>query len=336
MYYTELLRVFRCLRAYAVVLVVLLILAAILRIATGGLPHIWSEHIMTLGPGAIRTTQILPDGTKVIRVVSAAKHESVEMRVTPDGDTTQIIRDPNRRTSRNHNTSMNFGIFGVQEHQNAGGDTTIVKQGSLPLELLFAIALFGAMIVATVLAGPLTKESEGHLELAWTKPVSREAYALLMMGVDIAGILAAIVLGIVYQLIETSLWLTPHITLTPNSAALVTMAILLPIAWYVLLTACAASLKRMLGIVSGMAWPLAAFLLIFSAVNFGNAPAAKLVNLAFRTVDTINPLAYLFQVFSQGRITLVTPGIASGIAALAVITVVSIAAAVLQWRRVEA
>ncbi|MEO6912913.1 MAG: hypothetical protein ABI182_02685, partial [Candidatus Baltobacteraceae bacterium] len=328
-----------CLRCYAIVLVVLLILAAILRVATGGLPHLLSEHIMTQGPGAVRTTQTLPDGTKVIRVVNAGKHESVELRVAPDGNTTQIIHDPSSRSSRSsqeHDTNLNFGIFGVSEHQNLGGDTTILKIGTLPLELLFAISLFGAMIVATVLAGALTKENEGHLELAWTKPVSRETYALVLMGVDIAGILAAIVLGIVYQLIETSFWLVPHIKLTSNTAELVGFAILLPIAWYVLLTACAASLKRMLGMVSGMAWPLAAFLLIFATINFGNAPAATALNLAFRTVDTINPLAYFAQIFSQGRVTLVPPGLASGIIALAVITIVSTAAAVLQWRRVEA
>lgn len=337
MYYTELLRVFRALRVYAIILLVLLILAALARLASGGLTHMLTSQSMMHDPGAVRTTQTLQDGTKVVRVVNAAKHQSLEVRTAPDGTTAEVVHDTSRGTPGQHDTSLSFGIVNMHEHHDRSGDTTVVvKSGGLDLELLLAIALPGAMIIATILAGVLTKENQGHLELAWTKPISREAYALLMMGVDVAGILAVILLGIVYQLIETSFWLVPHIWLTPQSGTLGGLAILLPIAWYALLTACGASLKQTLGVIVGTAWPVAAFLLIFSGINFGSAPVANFISLAFRTIDTLNPLAYAIQIFNHTRFTLVPPSVASSIAALAVITLVSIAAAVLQWRRVEA
>ncbi|MDQ2679790.1 MAG: hypothetical protein M3Y21_02040 [Candidatus Eremiobacteraeota bacterium] len=339
MYYTEFLRVFRCLRAYAWVLAALLVFVGVVRIMVGGLPNLMADHMLMQERGTVQTTQTLADGTKIVRAVNAAKHKSVIVRTSPDGTTVQIVRDPGTRSHPERSSTQSFsGIFTMTEHHdlNSNTTTTMIKLGGIPVELLFGVALIGAMIIATTLAAPLTKENEGHLELAWTKPISRQAYALLVMGIDIAAILAAIVLGIIYQLIETALWRVPAISFTSNSSELVSFAILLPIAWYALLTTCAASFKRMLGVVIGMAWPVAVALMILAVISFGNAPVATLLNAIFRTIDTINPLAYAMQFGVQQHLTLLPPSATASITALAVITVASIATAVLQWRRVEA
>ena len=59
-------------------------------------------------------------------------------------------------------------------HITIGNDMT----AHIPVGVLFAIAEGFALITATMLGGALAKENDGHLEIAWTKPVSRERLAL--------------------------------------------------------------------------------------------------------------------------------------------------------------
>jgi hypothetical protein len=125
------------------------------------------------------------------------------------------------------------------------------------------------------------------------------------------------------------------------------LAVVISFAWYLLLTALTASLRRGCGVVIGVSW-LAALILPGIAsiqVSSGSALASAIVMTA-RTIDTFNPVAYLMHVdMTRGGMivsqvtrgpslfaTTETTGTLIGI----ILCILYIAAALVQWRRVEA
>jgi ABC-type transport system involved in multi-copper enzyme maturation permease subunit len=204
--------------------------------------------------------------------------------------------------------------------------------------ILFLVSAGMGLLMATILGGPLAKENDGHLELAWTKPVSRELYALAGFGTDALAIVASQVLTIVTILIATAVWAVPHLRFEDGAAGRIALALLAPLAWYAFLTTITASLKRGPGTAIGVAWVIAIIVpAIGSAVatHAAGEPIVEALHAVLATLTYLDPIAYIW--FQRNEDLVRFAGTASSAAAwVAGLAVVYVVLAIAQWRRVEA
>ena len=192
-----------------------------------------------------------------------------------------------------------------------------------------------AMIVATVLGAPFARENDGHLEVAFTKPVDRTGLALRTIGVDVAGIVAAFPLGVVFGIIAHTIFYPPDITFHFGDAIALVLGILAPLAWYAMLAAATASLKRGYGAILGIAWPVAALVAGLGFVDGRGDPMLTLLHDTFWALSRVDPLAYIhLATVAEGQ-TVLDPAWLFQLTMLAALALGYGALAVVQWRRVE-
>jgi hypothetical protein len=340
-YYAEILRAKGALRIALILVGIALVVGIIFRLSVHGLNVTdWASNVENSPTAHVTRTQ-LPDGSTRIVVDDPQKHTHAV--ITRSGESVKMdIREPaSSERSRHDNISM--GSMSMNENVQAGIAHTTVEYHSghtFDLGLLFLVTIPMGLIVATLLGGPLAKENDGHLELAWTKPVSRERYALACVGVDVPAILAAQLLCIAVTLICILMFAVPRFGYGPHVVWNILVALLAPIAWYALLTAASASVKRGPGLVIGLGWM---FAIIVPSVAGGLSDAAKFNSIAavfyaiFHTLAYLDPISYL--TFRNTESTVGTGfglPIQSVVAALAALSIGYIALSVLQWRRVEA
>jgi hypothetical protein len=191
------------------------------------------------------------------------------------------------------------------------------------------------LLVASILGGALAKENDGHLELAWTKPVSRERYALSSVAVDAIAIIVSQLLTIAVSLAATLMFLVPRFSYGPNLAWAILLAFAGPIAWYALITAASASLKRGPGMVIGLGWVAAVLIPGIAGALQG---AANVNSIAawfyaiFHALSYIDPISNFS--FHKDQTTMMPLPAAVGV--LLALIAGYVALAVAQWRRVEA
>jgi hypothetical protein len=188
---------------------------------------------------------------------------------------------------------------------------------------------------ATVLGLNLAAENDGHLELAWTKPVSRGGYALGVFAVDIAAMAACIAFTAVCAAVVVDVYFGYQaVTLTDGHALLKALAFCgLPLCVYAWIAALSASMKRNRGAVAGLFWPL---MFLLSALPLLPIPP---VHVLASAIDIFNPLAIFSTTNSSVQVGLVStnagpPSIwtfAWGWAVAALL----LTAALFQWRRLE-
>ena len=186
-----------------------------------------------------------------------------------------------------------------------------------------AIALVGGL--ATVFGLNLAAENDGHLELAWTKPVSREGYALGIFAVDIAAMAACVVFTAVCAAVVIDVY-AGYAAVAPSDggALLGTLAYGgLPVCVYAWIAALSASLKRNRGAISGIFWPLMIALVALRAVS---VPTVHAVATA---LNLFNPIAIFSATGSDPHAALWSYAWGWLVAA------VLLAAALVQWRRLE-
>jgi hypothetical protein len=159
----------------------------------------------------------------------------------------------------------------------------------LGLSMLLAgsAALVGGL--ATVLGLNLASENDGHLELAWTKPVSREGYALGVFAVDIAAIVVCIAVTAVCGATIADVYAGRQIVDVDSGRRLAEALEFcgFPLLVYAWITALSASIKRNRGAVAGLFWPV-----MFVAVLLPHATYPPLATVAplFGAFDLLNPL----------------------------------------------
>ena len=124
-----------------------------------------------------------------------------------------------------------------------------------------------ALFVATILGAPFARENDGHLEVALTKPVDRAALALMTIGVDAAGIVAALAVGTLFGIGLHTIFFPPWITFHLVDAIAIVFGVVAPLAWYAMLAAATSSLRRGYGAILGIAWPVAAIVAGLSLVD---------------------------------------------------------------------
>ena len=341
-YFVEFLRAQRTMRIVAILLGCLILLAIVLRIVMlrGTTPEAYINGLQH-SPTAHVTQTKLADGTMRTVVDDPARkmHAVIDRR---GANTFRVdVTEPASSAAHRHQQNDTMGSLDVNESTRAGmSHTTIVWNGTfnINLTILILATMPMGLIVATMLGGVLSKENDGHLELAWTKPVSRESYALAAIGVDLVTIVVSQLLTLAVVMLCILLFGVPSYSPGRDAGAYIALALIGPLSWYACLTAFSASVKRGPGIVIGLGW-LAALLIPGIAAAFAqiNHPLAHAIYNVFQALAYLDPIAYFSHVSDSG----VTKNGAIATLGEAVIAVIAlliayIAAAVLQWRRVEA
>lgn len=337
--YVEVLRAKRALIVAAVLLGLLLVAAIVLRLSFGHAmnPRDWAHNLQT-SPTAHSTTQHLPDGTTRTIVDDPAKH--THAIIDQKGDRLHVeIAEPAERARTQQNSTMTVGRISTNENTRNGiTHVTVDYRHDMTVDAIWMLlaTLPLGLLVATMLGGALAKENDGHLELAWTKPASRERMALLAMLVDGAAIVASEAAAFGIYLCCILLFGIPHLVSNGPAGAMVLFVLIAPIAWYAALTAWSASLKSHLGMVIGLGWPAA---LIVPGIAQGTqgvqSPAGQAAHAVFAALSYIDPIAYVSFHGSNLHNALV-PSMGWALVALASLTIVYAALSMLQWRRVEA
>jgi hypothetical protein len=213
----------------------------------------------------------------------------------------------------------------------------------IPLPALFGIAGFAAAIFASRYARTLSEENEAHLPIVWTKPVSRIRYALTVVGVDVAGIVAAFAMTLLVALAFIATFgATRFIDAPADSAMQLLRFLMLPLGYYGVMTALTASFGKTGRGLIGWAWCVSLVSLVLASSDFPRPWSAIIA-----AVNVVNPLAYASYSHTSGHDT---TNIASGphgtaftslalsldASALLLLFAAGIAAGIAQWRRLEA
>jgi hypothetical protein len=352
--YVEYLRATRALRIVAVLLGLMLVGALLIRLSWG---------VPSYSPPSARDYYAELEHSPTARVV----HERLR-----NGNTRTIVDDPKREVyaiiDRQGSAVVDFTLAHTKEaaedrrlhraSQNTAEmtvttfDTTTTarparsnssRPGSrgvawtwspLELDTLFEMTLPLGLLVATLLAGPLSKENNGHLEVAWTKPVSREQYGFAVVLVDVLTLIVAQAVTALALVAAASFWGFPKLGFQTSETLTVVTALAGPIAWYAWLTALSASLKRGPGIALGIGWVVAIVVpWIAAGTHDASTPVGRSVHAIFDAASYLIPLSYIW-----GKVEVNDPAraLAIGLAALVALSAVSFALAVAQWRRLEA
>jgi hypothetical protein len=352
--YVEWLRVRGCLKWTAIVLAVCVALVLFARFSFLDIrPHmagfsgvfIADKDLAEFERTSIETHSTLPDGTS--RTV--LDNPGMGIRVTIDdhgywGKHVEIFekRPPHGVVSK----KISFGDIHAQRIMLPQGSLVKIDEGALvpeDLNYYFVFAALAAMIVATVLGAPFARENEGHLETAFTKPISRTQLALQTVGADLGGIAVAWVMTVVFLIIGHTIFEAPNYVYGPTDTVAIAIGLLAAFAWYALLNAATASLKRAYGAVLGIAWPVALGIGGLSHAPLGDTPIAALVHWITSTLNWVFPTKYLHFNFIVGMgseshraAAAASMSPEANIAILAVLALVYGALAIYQWRRVEA
>lgn len=334
--FVEYARAKRALFIALILLGIFFLLALILRLSLHDRAHMEADIVDSPTAHVTRTT--LADGSIRTVVDDPARQTHAVIVRSPKG---AVDLDATQPPGAKRNRHADFVMGSTNFEQSVEGGKLHTKMHYVPerprydLGVLFLLSMPIGLIVASMLGGVLSKENDGHLELAWTKPVSRERYACGAMAVDAAAIVAAQLVCIAVGLLATLLFFVPPFTYGPEFGWWIVLAVGAPLAWYALLTCASASIKRGPGMVIGLGWAAA---LIVPGVA-GALQQAKDVNAIaawfyaiFHGISYVDPLAYL--AFHGNATTMMS--LHASVAVLWALVVGYIALAVAQWRRVEA
>lgn len=337
MNYVEWLRVRNCLRVTAICLGVAIVICLIVRISVaaqfGGdrsiVNRISSEKDTV-------TTHSVVDGYNRTTMTNAREHTTVVVEDQPDGSKViQITKSGHLGSEGSH--SVTVGSINVSTTESGGVEKTLFKTNRpVPFGIYLAIAAIIALVVATVLGAPFARENDGHLEIAFLKPITRTSNALGAIGADCAGILASGMMAIAAFAIMQAFFEIPHFDFSGINTTAIPLAIALPLSWYALLNASTASLKRGAGAVLGLAWPAALVSGSLAKLNLGDSIVAQVFHAIFWGVSRIFPLTYISFEGHDSDISTLGPKLMATFAILTGLFLVYGALAIVQWRRVEA
>jgi hypothetical protein len=350
MAYVEWLRVGRCLKCTAWVLGVLLLLTVVAeytflnvgsKSALSGIElHTSSGDVdaREILSGATTTYSTLPDGTKRTTLVNSAKG----IRVTIDdhgyfGKHVEIFERSVKRSEK----LIGFGPVSFQRVAVPGGSMVTIDTNK-PENFAYyaAIATFLALIVATVLGAPFARQNDGHLEIALTNPAPRTTLGLGAMVADVTGIAVAWLMTVTALFIAHVVEYAPNYTYSSRDTEVIVLGFAGLLAWYAMLCAATASMRRAYGVVLGISWPVASLVAVLAKADFGDSPMAELVRWGVTPLSWIDPFNYLhlgpaFTVNGAPAGSLAV-SLQRELPALLILALVYVALAIVQWRRVEA
>ncbi|MDQ2866176.1 MAG: hypothetical protein M3R51_08110 [Candidatus Eremiobacteraeota bacterium] len=341
MSYVEWLRVCNVLRVLGIVLGILVLASLALRIGFAGylnddskfLSHIQMQH------GAVVSHVVLSNGVAQTIIDDPADKTHVTIDNLGYGGRHIVITEPSSGShTHDHIIIGSVRVFETQ-HEHGDVSTTVIDTNSaVPFAYYMAAAVLMSLLVATILGAPFARENDGHLETALMRPASRLELGLRTMGVDAVGILAAAAMTIVALIICQAMFEVPHFDFSGVNSQSVIVGIILPLAWYAMLSAASSSLKRGYGAVIGFAWPVAILVLVFSKIPLGSSLLAGAVHEIFWIVSRIDPLSYI-SISAQpalDNLPSISPDFGSRITFETILLLVYVALALYQWQRVEA
>lgn len=295
--------------------------------------------------GANQTQSKLRDGT----VQTVIENPKTGTRITIDdhgywGKHIELFQKEPPRGVRG--AKIDFGDIHAQRVMVPGGSIVKIEEGAgVPEDLnyYFVFATLVALIVATILGAPFARENEGHLEVAFAKPVSRVNLALQTVVADVAGIAAAFVMTVIFLIAGHSIFEAPNYIWGPTDTVVLAIGLLAAFAWYGMLNAATASMKRAYGGVLGCAWPVALGMSGITHAPLGDSPLAELVHRIGSSLLWLFPTSYLHFSFVSGmgseehrRALTATLPPQADLVILACLALVYGAFAIYQWQRVEA
>ena len=373
MAYVEWLRIKRVMFWVGIFLAVTFLIAVVLRTTLGGIDS--SIHFnrdsktivsVTYSNGTKHTvTKIVPDVQRIDSRTLPDGSKQV-IRVNTDGTTVvktdhgyfggydiDILGPIGGHISRK-NTSTNMMMFTNSQvtapfdvngyHFNVTKPMEYVKirtASGIPLWVLLIGASITAMIVATILGISFAAQNDGHLEIAFTRPASREAEALRAVGVDIAGILLIMAIQGTVGFFALALWIFPHVSLSADDLRVVALEVGVPVAWYAFTLAVTASLKRGYGALAGILWPVSLAVMAFGVRAINDSQLAQFIYHTANGLQRLIPFYYgnVHQDSSGAAmmtIDTVIPDLNVRLLILAALIIGYSAIAIVQWRRVEA
>ncbi len=313
MYYVEMLRAWRVLRVFLIILGALFITTVVSRAFGHGSMNV-NDYVVPQDAQHLKHS-VRSDGTN-ITTFDGTRGDHVVLQVAPSGVQTVTM---------------------TERHHGKLTTTTAHHDNAIPLRTLFFIAAFFVAIFGSVLGLSLSRENNGHLELAWTKPLRREGYAATIIAVDTCAMLAlmAITIGIIVVTLAM-FGLSGQVVTDQGTVAAILFSVLMALSVYSIAMAATASLRRSGAIALAILWPIGLILPELNTVKWLNIDAFA------RVVDTLNPHAYFHAAYGLAGtadtrfMTLVPSGVGYSIAAVAMLTLATLLAAMVQWRRLEA
>jgi hypothetical protein len=205
---------------------------------------------------------------------------------------------------------------------------------AIPIEAFVGAGAFVASIIATILACGLSHENSGHLALAWTKPASRAKLAALMSLVDLGAIYVAFALGLAFGYGVLSIFgLVGYVQSDSATLDFVLRSLLAPLAWYGVTRAATASMRGRAGAVAATIWIVGSIVVGLDQSHILSGVFGFIVS----ALDKINPTYYYQLSFDdQGHNRTMVQSMVAGLTGLGALAVVGYAAALAQWRRLEA
>jgi hypothetical protein len=192
-----------------------------------------------------------------------------------------------------------------------------------------------ALIVATILAAPLAREIDGHLEITLTKPYSRTRYAFGVIGVDAIAVLVASAMTVLAFYICQLLFESPKLDFSGVNWHAVLMGVALPLAWYAMLCAATTWISRGYGAVLGFAWPVALLVGGLALIPPHNVVALFVHDVAW-VLSRLSPLTYVSWSSNPDSSTYADSIFGWRLLAEVLLFVVYSALAIWRWRHVEA
>jgi len=331
MYYVELLRVMRTLRVVGYVLGAVILLGLVLRpFSHGG----FNETGTIAGVDASKVpVRVNADGSKT-RSFTGTHGQHVTIVVRSDRTETITIDDP-AYVGKKGDAHVQIGPMKVNTTRSGRHRvSTVTNDMKLPLSILVLISGCVAAIVATLFGLALSRENDGHLELAWTKPASRETYALTAVAMDVVGILATGVLMLLTIMVVLAVYGGfPYVVATNHALSTALFSIFFALSFYGIVLAATSSMRRG-GLVLSLLWPATLILPGLVRIEWMN------LGTVARTLNTINPVAYLYAFSTSPEatrlFTLMPNGLAIQFLAPLILFIAGVALSLAQWRRLEA
>ncbi|MFN2527727.1 MAG: hypothetical protein ABR584_03320 [Candidatus Baltobacteraceae bacterium] len=331
MYYVEFLRVLRTLRIVGLVLAAVILLSLVLRpFSHGG----FNETGTIAGVDASKVSvRVNADGSQT-RSFTGTHGQHVTIVVHPDRTETITVDDP-AYAGKKDEAQVQIGPVKVKTTRSGRHRvSTITNDMKLPFSILVLISGCAAAIVATLFGLALSRENDGHLELAWTKPASRETYALTAVAMDVAGILATGLSMLFTILLVLAVYGGfPYLVAGDHALLTALFSIFFALSFYGIVLAATSSMRRG-GLVLSLLWPAALILPGLVRVEWMN------LGTVARTLNTVNPVAYLYAFATSPEatrlFTLMPNGAAIQFLAPLVLFIAGVMLSLAQWRRLEA
>jgi hypothetical protein len=201
------------------------------------------------------------------------------------------------------------------------------------IDSLAVIAGLAIAILGTVLATSLSNHVNGHLEIAWTKPIPRDRFVAQTFAIDIGALGVAYVISIAVLVAINAIY-GAHLVYSLDKLGHVLAEFVFVVALYGLIQGVTSGMTRRSGMVAGLAWPI----LILTSGGI----AARLPDVIHRVlvlINYLNPVALITARTEHGTITNALGIAAWSLPSLAdamLIFAIGLTFALVQWRRLEA